>query len=279
MRFAFLIALTMIAFAANSVLNRLALAETSMSAIDFAMYRVAFGALTLFVLLALRKGLNEGRFSWASSLGLIAYMLGFSIAYQSIGAGLGALILFGVVQLTMFGGALALGERPAPAAYLGAALGLCGLGFVLWPAGGVLEFTPVSIIAMVIAGIGWGVFSLAGRGAAAPLATTFRAFLVTLPAVVILALWQGLSVPDPVGLAYAALSGAIMSGLGYAMWYYILPQIQASSAALAQLTVPLIAMGGGVLFLDEAVGWKFVAGSILVLSGVLLPILTRKLEA
>lgn len=132
---------------------------------------------------------------------------------------------------------------------------------------------------MVIAGIGWGVFSLAGRGAAAPLATTFRAFLVTLPAAVILALWQGLSVPDPVGLAYAALSGAIMSGLGYAMWYYILPQIQATSAALAQLTVPLIAMGGGVLFLDEAAGWKFVVGSILVLSGVLLPILMRKQEA
>ena len=276
MKLPVLIALTMIAFAANSVLNRLALAETSMTAIDFAFYRVAFGALTLFVLLASRSQLTEGQFSWASSLGLIAYMLGFSIAYQSIGAGLGALLLFGVVQLTMFGGAMVLGERPKIAAFVGAGLGLSGLVFVLWPTSGALEFTTTSIIAMICAGIGWGVFSLAGRGAAAPLATTFRAFLVTLPAVFALAIWQGITMPDPTGLAYAALSGAIMSGLGYAMWYYVLPQIQATTAALAQLTVPLIAMGGGVVFLGEAVGWKFVIGSILVLSGVLLPILIRK---
>ncbi|MEM9715881.1 MAG: DMT family transporter [Pseudomonadota bacterium] len=275
MRLVPIIALTMMAFAANSVLNRLALAETSISAVDFALYRVGFGALTLFILLALRGGLATGRFSAASSLGLIAYMLGFSLGYQSMEAGLGALLLFGVVQLTMFGGALYLGERPPWVSYAGAGLGFAGLVVVLAPSGEA-DIQSIAALSMIVAGIGWGVFSLAGRGAAAPLATTFRAFLVTLPAIAALALWQGIGAMDPVGLGYAALSGAIMSGLGYAMWYWVLPQIQATTAALSQLTVPLIAMAGGALFLGETVGLRFVIGSLLVLSGVILPIWWRQ---
>ncbi|MEO0341868.1 MAG: DMT family transporter [Pseudomonadota bacterium] len=272
MRVLICLVLTMMAFGANSVLNRLALAETTISAVDFALFRVGFGAVTLFTLIALRGELAQGRFSWPSTLGLTAYMLGFSLAYQSIGAGLGALLLFGVVQLTMFSGALLGGERPKFATYAGAALGLLGLFVVLWPASGELEFTTGAAASMIVAGIGWGIFSLAGRGAAAPLATTFRAFLLTLPAVFAVAVWQGIGPVDPWGLAYAAISGVVMSGLGYALWYAVLPRIAATSAALAQLTVPLIAMAGGLIFLEEMVDDRFVIGSAMVLSGVILPI-------
>lgn len=272
MRVAGLVILCMIAFAANSVLNRMALAQTDISSVDFAMIRVCFGALTLFMVLALRGGLKTGRFSWASSLGLLAYMIGFSVAYQALEAGLGALLLFGVVQVAMFGGAVLLGERPKAVTYLGAFIGLVGLGFVLWPQEGNVQFPLIETLAMIVAGVGWAAFSLAGRGARFPLATTFRAFLVCVPATVIFALWQGIGPLDPMGVALAALSGAVTSGLGYTIWYHVLPMIKATSAALAQLTVPLIAMAGGMVLLGESLTMRFVIGAILVLTGVLLPI-------
>ncbi|MEO1563603.1 MAG: DMT family transporter, partial [Pseudomonadota bacterium] len=210
---------------------------------------------------------------------LLAYMLGFSLAYQGLGAGIGALILFGVVQLTMFAGAAHQGDRPSGPAVQGALLGLLGLVVVLWPRDAVVDVPMWAAGFMIMAGVGWGVFSLAGKAAKTPLATTFRAFLACLPVMLLVALVRGFTAPDPVGLVYAALSGTVMSGLGYTLWYALLPRIATTSAALAQLTVPLIAMLGGVILLDETVGLTFVIGSALVLGGVFWPLWRRRQHA
>ncbi|MEM9210661.1 MAG: DMT family transporter [Pseudomonadota bacterium] len=274
--FAF-IALTMCAFAANSILNRAALATTDIGAIEFAGLRVFFGALTLALILGARGSLWIGSFSWPAALGLSAYMLFFSLAYGSLDAGIGALVLFGVVQLAMFAGAVLLGERPKQAAYLGSILGVVGLAVAVWPQGPA-TFSGVGVAYMVVAGTGWGVFSLAGRGASEPLGTTFLAFLVTLPVMIVVMIGTGsTALSFDVGTAYAALSGAVTSGLGYALWYAVLPQISAVRASIAQLSVPIIAMLGGMVFLDETLTLQFVLGATLVLSGVIWPYLSQRI--
>ncbi|WP_095588504.1 DMT family transporter [Actibacterium ureilyticum] len=262
--------LTMSAFAANSLLNRAALSDQGIGPAQFASIRLAAGAAMLLILLALR----ERRLVWQpradprAVAGLWAYMLGFSFAYVSLPAGLGALILFGGVQITMFGGAVLGGERAPLARWLGAAISLGGLGLLFAPgAGG--PISPVGAGLMALAAIGWGVYSLRGRVVRDPLAATsvnfVWALLASLP---VLALYGWDAAITPRGVALAVISGAVTSGMGYALWYAILPPLGATRGALAQLSVPVIALAAGWVFLAEPVGLRAVLAALLVLGGV-----------
>ncbi len=277
MRLFVLTALVMVAFAANSVLNRAALAGGWIGPMDFAFWRVASGALALALLVLARDRAMSltGPRRVAGALSLSLYLLGFSAAYLEMDAGIGALILFGAVQITMFGGALAAGE-PLPARrWIGAALAFCGLAWLLWPGGA----APVSVthgLLMLAAGLGWGIYSLAGRAAGDPLRTTAANFVLAVP--VCAAAWllgrTGASSAQGVGLA--VISGVVTSALGYALWYTVLPRLAASVAAVAQLTVPVIALAGGMVLLGEAVSLRLLLAGALVLFGVGYAVVPRR---
>ena len=277
MRLFLLTWLTMIAFAANSVLNRMALADSAMEALDFGVIRIVSGAVTLGLLtILLRGGVRLGRARRASGvISLLVYIFGFSLAYRALDAGVGALILFGVVQITMFAGALIKGERPSVNRWVGAGVAFAGLAWLMWPGQG----AQVPIVAtgfMALAGIGWGIYSLVGRSANDGLSETAANFILAAPVAILVALvivtGSDLAMK---GVLLAVLSGAVTSGLGYALWYAVLPQLEASIAAVAQLTVPVIAMAGGLLFLAEVPDWDFVIGAVLVLGGVGLSLVKR----
>jgi drug/metabolite transporter (DMT)-like permease len=278
MKLFLLIVLTMAAFAANSVLNRLALAGGAIGPIEFGVVRVLAGAVVLCALVRLRFGgatlwavLRPERGRLLPVAALCVYIFAFSLAYVSLDAGLGALVLFSVVQITMFGGAVISGEAIPVARWAGAAMALIGLGWLLWPGGAEQEgSTIIWSLLMGLAGVGWGVYSLVGRGVPAPLeATMANFFYATFPA---LLLWLGFGTfhASAYGFWLAVLSGAVMSGLGYALWYSVLPRISASVAALAQLSVPVIAMAGGMLVLSEALTLRFVIASTFILGGIAL---------
>lgn len=276
MRLFLLTAITMIAFAANSVLNRMALAGGSIDATSFGTIRLAAGAVMLAALcVGLRGGLRlggAGRVAGVASL--LLYIYGFSGAYTVLDAGLGALILFGVVQVTMFAGGLIAREPMPPRRALGAALAFSGLLWLLWPGAGP-QVSLLHGLMMAAAGLGWGIYSLAGRRSTDALQGTAANFVIAAPLGVVL----GLLIPatggarlGAEGVALAVLSGAITSGLGYALWYLVLPALPASVAAVAQLTVPVIAMAGGVLLLGETLGLPLVIAGAVVLGGVALSV-------
>lgn len=271
MRLFLLTTLTMIAFAANSVLNRLALATGEMDVALFGVIRLASGAATLAALvLWQRRGFalgGAGRLWGVASL--LAYIFGFSLAYDTLDPGFGALILFAVVQITMFAGALMSREAVPVMRWVGAALALGGLAWLLAP-GGAQSMAALPILSMIAAGVGWGIYSLLGRGARDPLQATAMNFLVATPVALLIWLGVGANAVTPMGILWAVISGAITSGLGYALWYRILPELGASRAAVAQLTVPIIALGGGMLFLGEALTMRFVLAAALVIAGVVL---------
>lgn len=270
LRLAALVAVTMIAFAANSVLVRLALTDTATGPASFGALRLASGAAVLAALTLAgpdgQRRLADG-LRWRNAAALAVYVLGFSFAYLWLDAGVGALILFGCVQVTMFAGALAGGEAIRRRRWIGAALAFGGLAWLVWPTGAGAPSVAGATL-MAAAGIAWGVYSLLGRGAADPVAITAGSFcLALLPALAVLALWR-----DPLsgqGALLAILSGAVTSGLGYALWYRVLPLLAASAAAVAQLSVPVLAMAGGALLLGEPVGLRFVVAAVLVTLGVL----------
>lgn len=276
MRIALLTILTMIAFAANSVLNRLALVDGSIDPASFGAIRLLSGAVTLCVLATLigRGGIRVHG-NWRGASALFVYIFGFSFAYIALDAGLGALILFGMVQITMFAGGLWAGERPPAQRWAGAGIAFAGLCWLLWPGGG-LRISLLHAGFMILAGIGWGIYSLLGRQASDPLRATAANFAFATPFAVLLALavaFDQLGSVTAGGILLALLSGAVTSGLGYALWYSVLPQLAPSVAAVAQLTVPVIAMGGGLIFLSEPIGWTFVLPAVLVLGGVAISIL------
>ncbi|MCL4107722.1 UNVERIFIED_CONTAM: hypothetical protein GTU68_022183 [Idotea baltica] len=261
----------MMAFAANSVLTRLALAEGAIGPVSFAVIRLGSGALALIVLMwwTGRRAQGDWRDNIAGAGSLLLYMLGFSFAYLWLDAGLGALILFGGVQITMFAGALVGGEVITKRRYLGAALSFAGLVYLLWPtAQSVSPSLPGSGL-MALAAFGWGIYSLLGRKAGDPLAGTGMNFILATPVlVIVLAFWpDGVSV---YGVVLALLCGVVTSAFGYALWYSVLPELGASRAAVSQLTVPIIAVFGGVVVLGEMLSLKLVLAALLVISGVLL---------
>lgn len=268
MRLVALTALAMAAFAGNSLLNRWAVGGGHADAFGFAALRVAAGALVLLALVRMRGGALpwRGPGRAVAVAGLAAYMLGFSAAYLGLDAGTGALILFATVQVTMFAGALWAAEPVPPRRWRGAGLALAGLAVLLWPgAGAVPALGPA--LAMLVAGVGWGVYSLGGRRATDPLAATAANFALCLPLVLLpLAIW--LPALDGTGVALAVVSGAVTSGLGYALWFAVLPALGAGRAAVAQLSVPVIAMAGGALLLTEPPALAAVLAAAVVLGGV-----------
>lgn len=269
-----LTALAMIAFAANSLLNRAAL-EAGGGAMAFAALRLASGAVILSLLATWRGGAGWlVRMRPGGVLALSVYMLGFSLAYRGIDAGAGALVLFAGVQITMFGGAVTGRERVPPRRWLGAGLATAGLAWMLLPGSSAVALVP--FLLMSAAALGWGIYSLIGRGATDPLGQTAANFVGAVP--VGLAGW--LVGPGPglagSGIVLAVLSGALTSGLGYALWYAVLPRLGATRGALAQLTVPVIALAGGALFLGEAVTPRLLIAAALVVGGVALGMTERR---
>ncbi|WP_415405309.1 DMT family transporter [Tateyamaria sp. SN3-11] len=279
MRLILLTVLTMIAFAANSILNRLAVDSGAIDPSSFAMIRVLAGAVALCMILTVRGGglpiLARGRFVGAASLA--AYMIGFSLAYVTLDAGLGALILFGTVQVTMFAWSALRGAGPTQRQLLGAGVAFAGLMLALWPSGeGAGDLA--GALLMVIAGLGWAAYTIVGKGAQDPLATTAANFVVAVPLLLLLLLGAGLHAA-PTGIALAILSGAVTSGLGYALWYHVLPQLAGQTAAVVQLSVPIIAITAGVLFLGEAMTVAVGVAAVLVLGGIALAVTSPAVQA
>lgn len=270
MKLFLLTALTMGAFAANSLLNRAALAAEAIGPGNFAGIRVASGVAVLLLLLALRDRQvpRPGAPDWGGIAGLSAYMLGFSYAYVSLDAGLGALLLFGGVQVTMFAGGVLGGEKPPAVRWLGMVLSMGGLALLLWPSD--LGSFPLAAYAlMTVAALGWGVYSLIGRGVVDPLHATAWNFTYAMPiALAALFLIPDMHAATLSGVLLAVVSGAVTSGLGYALWYTVLPRLGATTAALSQLSVPVIALVLGALLLSEDVTLKDALASALVLGGI-----------
>lgn len=266
--------LAMLAFAANSVLCRLALKETDTDAASFTAVRLVSGALALWLIAALRKGATAKGGDWLSALGLFAYAAPFSFAYVWLPAGTGALLLFGAVQASMILYGLWRGERLALVQTAGLTLALLGLVYLMLP--GLSAPPPGGSLLMITAGMAWGIYSLRGRGTASPLGATTGNFLRAAPLGMALALallpWARL---DPAGLGYAIASGALASGAGYAIWYAALPGLKAASAATVQLSVPVIVAAGGVLLLGESITLRLALASLTILGGIALVILPR----
>jgi len=268
-------ALAMIAFAANSVLARLALGARSIDALGYTGIRLAAGALTLLALHALRERRRRARptiaGNWSGAGALFGYAIAFSLAYLLLGAGNGALILFATVQLTMLGWGIMRGDLPGGIEWLGIAIAFGALVYLVSP--GLVAPDPLGSLLMVLAGLCWAIYSLLGRGSADPLADTAGNFVRTLPLALVLVLAGCLAaVPEPAGIAYAVASGALASGLGYALWYAALPHLARSRAAIVQLTVPAIAALGGVVLLGEALTPRLLIASVAILGGVALAV-------
>lgn len=265
----------MVAFAANSLLCRLALGADEIDAASFTTIRVIAGVITLVVIsYAQSRPPSRRNANWRSALALFAYMIFFSFAYISLGAANGALILFGAVQLTMFATALSTGERFPAFAWIGLAVAAGGLVYLVSP--GLSAPNPLGATLMAVAGIAWGFYSLLGRGAPDPLAATTMNFIYCAPLVVIVSLF---SMPQfhlsATGAAYAIASGAVASACGYVIWYAALRGLTAGRAATVQLSVPVIAAIGAVLLLSEPITLRLVLASVATLGGVALVLAQR----
>ena len=264
------------AFAANSVLCRLALGTGSIDAASFSTVRVLSGTALLLILTSFIPGRRQERQAgdWLSAGMLFTYMVAFSFAYISLNAGTGALILFGMVQLTMLFWALRSGERPHLLVWLGLVLALAGLVFLVLP--GLSAPSPAGAFLMAVAGISWGVYSLRGRGSTRPLLSNSGNFLRAIPLVLAVSLLaMGEIHLEPMGIVLAVLSGALASGAGYAVWYAALAGLTATRAAVVQLAVPPLAAAGGVLFLGEQLTGRLLVAMSLILGGVALALAGR----
>lgn len=263
-------ALTLIAFAANSLINRGALIHELIGPGEFATLRVIFGGMTLFFLLAWRnKHIPKPQpIQIKGTVGLATYMIGFSYAYMSLNAGLGALILFGTVQVVMFVAAAFSGERLSIHRWFGSIVALVGLFILFWPDKNI-NLPLDSLGLMLLAGWGWAVYSLEGRKVIDPLLTTTWNFIYVFPVtlLVLLITVDGLVVTGH-GVFLAFISGAVMSGLGYVLWYWVLPQLDVTIGALSQLLVPVIALVLGSIFLQEIITQRATIAAILIVGGV-----------
>lgn len=265
--------LALIAFAGNSVLCRFALKDGSIDAASFSTVRLISGAIALLLILySSNRGSQSPSFgSWMSAAMLFLYAVCFSFAYISLDTGVGALILFGMVQATMVAGALWAGDRPSLPEWFGWLLAV--LGFVYLVSPGITAPSPVGTVLMAIAGIGWGVYSLRGRHEPFALAGTTYNFVRSVPLVIVVSLFSLKVVHlSSSGIVLAMLSGAITSGVGYAIWYTALRSISSMQAAMVQLSVPVLAAAGGVLFLAESVSLRLIVSSLLILGGIFLAI-------
>jgi drug/metabolite transporter (DMT)-like permease len=271
----FLTVLAMIAFAANSLFCRLALQRTGIDPASFTTIRIASGALTLWLIMQLRPGSHRIAGNWPSALALFVYAVGFSYAYIGLPAATGALLLFGAVQATMIGYGLWNGERLSVRQTTGLTAAFIGLAGLLYPG---LSAPPLTAsVLMLSAGVAWGVYSLRGRGTGDPINVTTGNFLRAMPmAIVVSAATISWSSIDGAGVCYALLSGGLASGAGYAVWYTALRGLKATTAATVQLSVPVIAAAGGIIFLGETVTVRLLAASAAILGGITLVIIDRQ---
>jgi drug/metabolite transporter (DMT)-like permease len=274
-RTVFLTVIAMLAFAANSLLCRLALGQGLIDAATFTTVRMISGAVMLcLIVLFRRQTRSPSTATWRSAFMLFVYMASFSFAYLSLGAGIGALVLFGAVQLTMFIVALREGEHFSFMSWVGLAAAILGLIYLVSP--GLTAPDPMGAVLMAIAGIAWGIYSLLGRGAADPLEATARNFVYAVPfAVIVSLIWLNEFSGSPLGLALAVASGAITSGCGYVIWYAALAGLTSTRAATVQLTVPVIAAFGGVVILSEHITLRLLIASAATLGGVAIVVAQR----
>jgi drug/metabolite transporter (DMT)-like permease len=269
--------LTLIAFAANSLLCRMALGGHLIDPVSFTTVRLLSGALALILFSRLfgeSKKLQNMNGSWGSGFALFAYAAAFSLAYVSLSTGMGALILFGSVQVTMIGAALKSGEKIGHAQWFGSTVAIVGLIYLVFP--GISAPDPLGALLMCIAGIAWGIYSIRGKGVTTPVAMTTGNFTRSAPMVILASVIAYSKVQlEPLGILLALLSGVVTSGLGYVLWYKALRSLTTTQASVLQLIVPVIAAFGGVSFLSEQVSVRLIAGSTLILGGVAMAVVKR----
>ncbi len=293
--------ITLVAFAANSVLCRWALMDQTIDPLSFSIVRIISGAVTLLILLTLSSNAkrkhekavdNASMYTKVRSqcdltaiAALLVYMFGFSFAYLTLGAGLGALVLFVAVQFTMIAAHLFAGNRMSSLEWVGCLLSVAGLVYLLMPTESTSSPDITSIILMALAGIGWGIYTLAGKKSKNALQSTAANFsfgslailvLVSLLAVITSVASQ-ISITEQ-GLIYAVLSGSVASGVGYSLWYYVVKKLNTVVASIAQLSVPVIATLGGVVLLSEPVTMQFLISSTVILLGISLVLIAPKLK-
>lgn len=269
--------LALVAFAANSVLSRLALGAGTIDAASYTVIRLFSGILVLaLVLLVTNKGTpNRTRGSWIAGVALFLYAVTFSYAYITLDTGTGALILFGAVQVTMILLSMFAGNQLRLAEWLGVLIAFGGFVYLVLPR--VTTPSLVGLVLMTAAGIAWGVYTLRGRGSAHPIADTAYNFIRTAPFILVLfVVSMGSARYSTAGVGYAVLSGALTSGLGYTIWYLALGGMTATQAAVVQLSVPVIAALGGVVLIGEAITLRLALSGLLILGGILLVILGRR---
>jgi drug/metabolite transporter (DMT)-like permease len=272
-------ALALVAFAGNSLLCRMALGPAAIDAASFSTIRIIAAAICLWLITVVtRRGSVWTQGSWLSALTLFVYAIPFSYAYGLLTAGTGALILFGTVQVTMIGSALFEGERPHARQWVGLLVAIAGLVYLLFP--GIASPSPLGGALMTIAGVGWALYSIHGRGAVDPVAQNGGNFIRTLPMLIIvsvLALRQ--QHIETTGAILALLSGAVTTGLGYAVWYSALRGLTATRAALVQLLVPVITVAGGVVLLREPLSPRVVLSAAIVIGGIALALTANERTA
>ncbi|MGB3437077.1 DMT family transporter [Achromobacter sp.] len=272
--------LSLLAFAGNSLLCRLALKHTAIDPATFVAIRIGSGALVLWLMLRLRKPAGRMEGNWHGALALLAYALAFAYAYTQISAGTGALLLFASIQISMILYGLFIGERLSVTQGLGIGLAVAGLVILMLPS---VSAPPLfHALLMIVAGIAWGAYSLLGRSAKDAASATAGNFIRATPVALLLFLLHALAARvgyDAAGAVYAVVSGAVTSGLGYIFWYAALKDLKVTHAATVQLSVPVLTAFGGTVFLDEPVTGILMAASALILLGIALVVLVKKRTA
>jgi len=273
----------LIAFAANSVLCRLALGDETIDAAGFTIIRLGSGAITLLFIFWLsstlrntgnKTALTDSKGSWISALMLFLYAVAFSYAYITLDTGTGALILFGTVQITIILATLFSGGRLHTTEWIGTLVAFSGFVYLVLPNLSTPSFS--GFVLMTLSGIGWGIYTLKGRRSKNPLADTTKNFYLAIPFVIILALitFQNLHLTTE-GILLAIASGAIASGMGYTIWYIALGGLSATQAGVVQLLVPVIAAFGGVIFVSETISLRLTISALFILGGILIVVLGR----
>jgi drug/metabolite transporter (DMT)-like permease len=267
--------LAMLAFAGNSLLCRMALKHTAIDAASFTTIRLISGAAVLWLIVRLQGNTAGKAGNWRSALALLVYAASFSIAYVSLPAAVGALLLFGAVQITMISYGLWVGERLQRLQVMGLTIACTGLVGLLLPG---LSAPPLqSALLMLLAGVAWGIYSLLGKGVKNPIRATETNFLRTVPFAIVLSPLTRHDVSwDSAGVGYAVLSGAVTSAGGYAIWYTVLPELKATQAAIVQLSVPILAAIGAIILLDEPMTLRLALSACAVLGGIALVIYQRR---